>query len=116
MAFRRGSFKALTNLVYLEAFPPGVAIPGKVLAAIERDHLPGDRRRIEQEADGAANLLDRGAAAEAASLRHSASNSASLCHRFLSTGPGPMALTRMRGASAWASVCVAVHSADLAMV
>src|SRR5262249_26368491 len=41
-----------------------LGFPLEMLAAIERDHLSGDRRRIEQEAHGAASLLDRSATAK----------------------------------------------------
>src|SRR4051812_32528983 len=38
--------------------------PAEMLAAVEGDHLPGQRRRLQDEAEGAADLLGRGAAAE----------------------------------------------------
>ena len=44
------------------------------------------------------------------------SNALLLCPSCLSTGPGAIALTLIFGASACAIVCVAVHSAALAMV
>ena len=43
--------------------------PGEVLAAVEADHLAGDRGHVDEEADGAAepdNAGDRGAQDEAA--------------------------------------------------
>ena len=38
--------------------------PGKVLAAVERDHLSGHRGAVEQKAHGAAHLLHCGGAAK----------------------------------------------------
>src|SRR5258707_4314157 len=38
--------------------------PAEMLAAVEGDHLPGQRRRLQDEAKGAADLLGRGAATE----------------------------------------------------
>ena len=87
-----------------------------MLAAIERDHLAGHRRRRQDEAHRGGDLLAAWCRAAAASLRYCRRNCSSLCRGLGRVGPGPMALTRMRGASASAMVCVKVHSAALLSV
>src|SRR5262249_28261769 len=59
-----GSFKALSRPGLSRGSSPRRAIPGKVLATVERDHLSGHRGAVEQKAHGAAHLLNRGGAAK----------------------------------------------------
>ena len=87
-------------------------LPGKMLAAVERDHLAGHRPRLPEIANRSAEFGERRAATRI-SPSTCASKSSASCRVLANVGPGPIALTRILGASACAIVCVAVHSADL---
>ena len=87
--------------------------PGQVLAAVDGDHLAGDRASVNQVEDGARDLVGRrraGPAAWPAPRRRSPPAAWWIEARV---GPGPMPLTRMRGARAWASVRVAATERGL---
>ena len=92
----------------------GAAISGppQVLAAVDGDHLAGHRRRVDQIAQGLGDLggTDRPAQQGRGGLGVEAAWSWWIEGRV---GPGPMPFTRMRGASAWASIFVASQSAAL---
>ena len=105
-------FKALAAGTH--AFPG--FLPSEMLAPVEGDHLAGDRRGLEQEADCGRHIGGIDPLLEQRRPRIRARSSSSLWPSLCSTGPGAMAFTLIRGASACAMVCVAVHSADLAMV
>ena len=87
-------------------------LPGKMLAAVERDHLAGHRARLARDSGSSRRIRQVPARASGSARRPAPRNPLSSCRAFGRVGPGPMALTRMRGASACAIVCVAVHSAD----
>ena len=87
-----------------------------MLAAIDGDHLAGDGAGAEQIEQRVADVAGIGRIAERRPRLRS-------CRTRLATGPvsrrvgpGPMALTRMRGASDCAMVCVMVQSAALLRV
>ena len=89
--------------------------PAEMLAAIERDHLAGHRRRFQDEAHRRRDLARGWCRAATASLRQRSRN----CARgsgagSAASGRARSPLTRMRGASASAIVWVRVHSPRLA--
>jgi hypothetical protein len=83
-----------------------------MLAAINGNHLPGDGPRLPKVADGSAEFGQFRAPPENKAI-HLGGKVAIALPNILQGRPGPIALTRMRGASACAIICVAVHSVDL---
>ena len=67
--------------------------------------------RLANQPGRIARMIMATASMEFVSTR--AANSASLCAACFRVGPGAIALTRTRGASDWASIFVASHSATL---
>ncbi len=92
--------RGVTSENHLRCWPPSSAIIWPVMA--------GASRMKRTALAISAGLVPRLRMVEAAS----ASNSSGLWWMLRSAGPGPMALTRIRGPSACASIRVAVHSAD----
>ena len=87
-------------------------LPRKMLAAVERDHLAGDRARLPEISYRRAEFAKLRPALEQQPVDLRVEVRCGCWLALCSVGPGPMALTRTLGASACASVCVAVHSAD----
>ena len=77
-----------------------------VLAAIHRDHLAGDGARLQKIAHRGADIGGLGAVAERGRVALAVEILLGLARVDASVGPGPTALTRMRGASACARVVV----------
>ena len=86
-----------------------------MLAAVDGEHLAGDAAGAGQIGNRVRDLR-RGRAAAERHRRALARKRRAVLAGLASVGPGPTALTRMRGASACASVLVAANRADLVSV
>ncbi len=86
--------------------------PSQMLAAVHGDHLAGHRRGVNQIERRGDHLGELGRLLQGTPAA-SAWNSSGEWWIEGRMGPGPMALTRMRGANPWAMVRVAVHNAAL---
>ena len=84
-----------------------------MLAAVDRDHLARDAGRACQDTSPHRRSRPGTCPRPSSTAALCCAKSSSACRTLVRVGPGPIALTRIRGASAWAMVCVAAEQRRL---